>query len=168
MPSHPTRTKGKCDATHGSGPIPVAAFGSAVFPNVTFEAGHVTAECTDSPAGAALAAHTKSSWGTAVAIRLSLDAPHASTGTGKAVYLDGEDVALVRATVVDAAGVVVHDSTANVTFSVSAGPARVLGVGPAFGCFSGCLGVCVVCARLLVRKIALRWWVLVCGGPVSF
>jgi hypothetical protein len=45
------------------------------------------------------------SWGAPAAIVLSLDAPSLATGTGSAVYLDGEDVAAVRATVVDTNGV---------------------------------------------------------------
>jgi hypothetical protein len=52
------------------------------------------------------------------------------TGTGTSLLLDGHDAALVRATVVDAAGI---PSTAAmpapvVTFSVSSGPGRVAGV----------------------------------------
>ena len=53
-----------------------------------------------------------------VAIKLTLDVPSIRTGTGSSVYLAGADVALVRATVVDAAGNVVHNSTANITFAV--------------------------------------------------
>ena len=44
------------------------------------------------------------SWGSAAGIVLSLDAPSLATGTGSALYLDGEDAAAVRATVVDANG----------------------------------------------------------------
>jgi len=52
-----------------------------------------------------------------------------NAGTGTSVYQDGEDVALVRATVVDSEGVTVHSSTLNITFRVTVGPARVVGVG---------------------------------------
>jgi len=124
----------------GGGPTAVSAHGSAVFRGIGYEAGNVTAEAlaanldTDTTDGAAimttpLASHTKFSWGKPAAIVLSLDAPSASTGTGTAVYLDGEDVALLRATVVDASGVVVHDAVLNITFGVLEGPARVAGVG---------------------------------------
>ena len=43
--------------------------------------------------------------------------------------MDGQDVALIRATVVDVYGVPVHDSIDNITFKVSDGPARLVGVG---------------------------------------
>lgn len=76
-----------------------------------------------------MATHTRLSWGAAAAILLSLDAPNPASGTGSAVYLDGQDVALVRATVVDGSGAVVGDSTANVTFAVTAGPGVIWGIG---------------------------------------
>ena len=137
-------------------PVAVGAYGSAVLTGVPFAAGNITAECgvavggdDDATAGGAatalytvLASHTKHSWGAPAALLLSLDAPSARTGTGSAVYLDGEDVALVRAAVVDAEGVVVHDSSLVVSFAVAGrgestggggggGPAlaRIAGVG---------------------------------------
>ena len=111
--------------------VPVAPFSSAVFANVTFAEGRVTAEClsTGGDGATVLASHTRSSWGAAASVVLSLDAPSPATGTGRAVYLDGEDVALVRATVLDANGHPVHDSALNLTFAVVDGPARVVGVG---------------------------------------
>lgn len=111
-------------------PVPVDEYGSAQFTKVLFVEGSVTAEgIATHDSDVALASHTKHSWGKAVAIVLSLDAPSVTTGTGSAVYLDGSDVALVRATVVDANGVVVHTSTTNVTFAVTSGPVRMAGVG---------------------------------------
>jgi hypothetical protein len=137
-------------------PVAVGAYGSAVLTGVPFAAGNITAECgaavgggddAATAGGAAttlytvLASHTKHSWGAPAALLLSLDAPSARTGTGGAVYLDGEDVALVRAAVVDAEGVVVHDSSLVVSFAVAGrgestgggggGPAlaRIAGVG---------------------------------------
>ena len=62
-------------------------------------------------------------------IVLSLDAPSPDTGTGVALYLDGSDVALVRATIVDANGDVCEDATNVVTFQVVAGPGLVWGTG---------------------------------------
>jgi len=56
-------------------------------------------------------------------------APSPATGTGAALFLDGGDVALVRATVVDAAGATVHDSTVAVTFACVSGPCAVSGTG---------------------------------------
>ena len=127
----------------GGGAVAVAPFSAATFKGVAFAPGNVTVEClagaggADGSAGAGvpgdvgsvLLSHTKYSWGEPVAIKLALDAPSITTGTGSSVYLDGADVALIRATVVDAVGMVVHSSTANVTFTVAAGPARVLGCG---------------------------------------
>jgi hypothetical protein len=52
---------------------------------------------TPIPAGAV-------AWGAPVGIALTIDAPSLATGTGSALYLDGEDAAAIRATIVDAAG----------------------------------------------------------------
>ena len=48
------------------------------------------------------------------------------TGTGSSLVLDGHDVAMLRAEIVDAAGELVKSSSANVTFTVTAGPGRVI------------------------------------------
>ena len=79
--------------------------------------------------GHPIARHERVAASTATALRLSLDVPHVSTGTGSKVVLDGHDVALVRAAVVDGHGNVVTSATHNVTFTVRSGPGRVLGVG---------------------------------------
>jgi hypothetical protein len=65
----------------------------------------------------------------AVAIQLSIDAPSAMTGTGTALVLDGQDVGMLRASIVDGAGRVVPSATHNVSFIIKSGPGRVLGVG---------------------------------------
>jgi hypothetical protein len=125
-------------ATAGGDTIAVAPFSVASFNRIAFAPGNITAECllTSSRSsggggdgGGVLASHTKHSWGVPAAIKLTLDVPSIATGTGSSVYLDGADVALVRATVVDVAGNVVHGSTANITFTVVNGPARLVGVG---------------------------------------
>ena len=46
-------------------------------------------------------------------------------GTGSALVLDGHDVALVRAAIVDNQGAATEDSS-NITFTVLSGPGRVL------------------------------------------
>ena len=69
------------------------------------------------PAGAAPAA-----------LALVVDVPSAATGTGARLYLDGDDVALVRVSTVDAAGALISVSPTNVTFAVLSGPGRVAGV----------------------------------------
>jgi len=70
--------------------------------------------------------HTIIGAAAAVGLRLSLDAPNPTTGTGSALALDGHDVALLRAEVIDSDGrIVTTNETHNVTFAVTAGPGRV-------------------------------------------
>ena len=76
--------------------------------------------------GSVTASGTLMKAGNATKIMLSLDAPSAKTGTGTALVLDGHDAAMLRATVVDSAGVTVGSSAANISFVVTAGPGRVL------------------------------------------
>lgn len=79
--------------------------------------------------GSIVAHHERLEAGAPAALRLTLDVPHVSTATGSAVVSDGHDVALVRAAVVDSRGRVVHTATNNITFRVTEGPGRILGVG---------------------------------------
>jgi hypothetical protein len=65
--------------------------------------------------------------GLATAVVLSIDAPSPVTGTGSKMLLDGQDVALIRATVVDAAGHTVHNAANNITFEIVSGPGRIVG-----------------------------------------
>lgn len=108
---------------------PVPFFEYATFSGVVFAPGNITAEAIAADGTTVLASHTRKSWGQPSSIILSLDAPSVATGTGSAVYLDGGDVALVRATVVDVVGNICADATPNITFGVSQGPGRVWGVG---------------------------------------
>ena len=129
-------------------PVAVGKYGSAKFANVPYADGNITAEAIASVGGETpLASHTKHSWGKEAGIALTLDAPSLRTGTGSAVYLDGGDVALIRASVVDANGVICQGSTANITFAVSAGsPVRIAATGngdpadhtPAHACYKAC------------------------------
>jgi hypothetical protein len=90
---------------------------------------NLTAVAKDS-AGNVVATHTRMASADPDAIKLSLDAPSPSTATGERVLLDGHDVALVRATIVDSQGnLLPSNSSTNVTFEVVSGPGRVLGVG---------------------------------------
>merc|ERR1719201_2902076 len=93
--------------------------------SLPYEAGSVTAISRDAK-GAALSNHTRYTPGAAVAIRLSLDAPTPATGTGRALYLDGQDVALGRAEVIDSNGQVVPGAAHNISFRVTGGPGRVI------------------------------------------
>eukprot|EP00755_Sulcionema_specki_P011606 Sspe_Gene.49409::Locus_26619_Transcript_1_1_Confidence_1.000_Length_2869::g.49409::m.49409/K01190/lacZ; beta-galactosidase len=77
-----------------------------------------------------VASHTAIKAKAATGLKVTVDVPSPSTGTGSALYLDGVDTALLRAEIVDASGVVVttHPAT-NVTFSIVSGPGRIIGVG---------------------------------------
>jgi len=110
-------------------PLAVPPFGYARFLGVPFAPGKLLAEALDGGGAAVLGAHERSSWGPPAALALSLDAPSPRTGTGGALFLDGGDAALVRATVVDAAGVPCEDASLRVAFSVTAGPGAVWGTG---------------------------------------
>ncbi len=74
------------------------SFGSVNWPAVPYAAGNATALALSGPGGTVLAAFTRTSVGNATALQLSLDAPNPATGTGRAVYLDGTDVAVVSGT----------------------------------------------------------------------
>ena len=73
-----------------------------------------------------LATHTVWLSGAPHTLSLSLDAPTPRTGTGSALYLNGVDAALVRASVLDEWGGVVHRCNATIAFSISSGPGIVL------------------------------------------
>eukprot|EP00045_Choanoeca_perplexa_P008351 m.77287 g.77287 ORF g.77287 m.77287 type:complete len:778 (+) comp14460_c0_seq2:940-3273(+) len=89
---------------------------------------NITALIRDT-SGKVVASHTRLQQGHATGLRLSLDAPHVDTGTGAAVVLDGQDVALVRVEIVDDNGQVVRDASHRVQFDITSGPGRVLAVG---------------------------------------
>jgi len=113
-----------------SSPVPVAFFRASVeFANVTFTPGTLTAKALAADGTTVLSTHSTSTWGSAATIVLSMDVPNALTGTGSKVYVDGADVALLRATIIDAQGNVVRDSSLNVSFAVTAGPGYISGVG---------------------------------------
>ena len=84
----------------------------------------------DTTADEIVGVHTIIAPGAPAAIRLYIDAPNVSKGTGSALLLDGQDVALLRAEVVDAEGNLVTGTNAssavNVTFAVAAGPGRII------------------------------------------
>lgn len=91
--------------------------------------GNVTAVARDAN-GATVNRHTVvTTVSEASALALTVDVPSPTTATGERVLLDGHDVILVRATVIDEAGNLAPSSSTNVTFEVVSGPGRVLGVG---------------------------------------
>ena len=62
-------------------------------------------------------------------LELVLDVPSPSTGTGTSLYLDGQDVAFIRAQLLDEHGVLTRNSDVNITYSVLSGPIRIVGTG---------------------------------------
>jgi len=100
-------------------------FGQATFNNVPFSPGNLTAVAVDAK-NVMLASHSVVTPTTTTgSIVLSLDAPSVATGTGTHVVADGEDVALVRATLLDSAGNFAADASDNVTFTIVSGPGRI-------------------------------------------
>ena len=91
-----------------------------------WEAGTLTAVAR-APNGSVVAKTTQITNTRASALVLSLDCPSETTGTGAALFLDGQDVALVRATVVDSNGRMMHLATNNITFTVLSGPGKIQG-----------------------------------------
>jgi len=67
--------------------------------------------------------------GPPASVILYLDAPSVATATGEFLVLDGHDIALVRAVLVDGRGVIITSVQVNVTFSVLSGPGRLGGIG---------------------------------------
>ena len=108
----------------------VPSYGLATFSAVPFSSGSsLTAEALASDKTTVVAKHVVHSWGTPTALQLTLDAPSLATGTGSKVYLDGGDVALLRASVVDESGNLCWDATLPLFFSVTSGPGFVWGTG---------------------------------------
>jgi hypothetical protein len=116
-------------SVNGGAPTYLAGANGVFSGTVAYAAGALLAEALAADNATVLGSHSRASWGAPVALALSVDAPSPASGTGGALYLDGMDVALVRAAVVDAGGNVVGDAALNVTFAVAAGPGVVVGVG---------------------------------------
>ena len=98
----------------------------AEWDSVAWHAGNATAIARNA-VGEIVAVDTRLTCGAAAKIVLSLDAPSPLTGTGAALLADGADAALVRASVVDSAGNVVHDAANPISFSVKSGSGRLVG-----------------------------------------
>lgn len=100
----------------------------AEFLAVPWEAGELKAVAKDSK-GAAVATTIRTTNARAAKLGLTIDAPSIATGTGNAVLLDGHDVALLRASVLDANGKVMHLASNNISFRVVSGPGLIQGAG---------------------------------------
>lgn len=94
--------------------------------DIEWSAGNITAVARDA-AGRRVAAHTRATNGPVARLMLSLDAPSPKSGTGSKLLLDGQDAALIRASVLDASGQVVHNAANVITFAVVSGPGMLQG-----------------------------------------
>jgi hypothetical protein len=122
------------NATQGILPVATMVRDSgsyAEFVNVTWEAGtlRAVARRSEDNGEEVLAVTETKTCGPPAALELSLDCPSRHTGTGDALFLDGQDAALVRASIVDATGQVVHMASNNITFQIIAGPGQIQGTG---------------------------------------
>lgn len=105
-------------------PQAISFFGQATF-TLPFTPGNLTAVGLDHM-GARLAQHSVlSPQGPTASLVLSLDAPSPETGTGTTLVADGEDVAMVRATLLDTGGHFAYNAADNVSFRVVSGPGRI-------------------------------------------
>lgn len=98
-------------------------FGMASF-SVKYFPGSLVAVAMNS-AGEELGNYTITTPGAIAGVVLSIDAPSPLFGTGSALVADGEDTAMLRATIVDSNGRVVPGASPNVTFKVVSGPGNV-------------------------------------------
>lgn len=116
--------------SQGSRPVVPMVMGNrgsyAEWKDAPWEAGTITA-VSRSANGTQLAKISRSTSGKPTKLLLTLDCPSETTGTGNSLFLDGQDAALVRASILDSHGQVVHLSTNNVTFTVLSGPGVIQG-----------------------------------------
>jgi hypothetical protein len=101
----------------------------AEFLAVPWEAGELKAVAKDSDEKAVATTTRTTNTKAGGKLGLTIDAPSVATGTGSAVLLDGHDVALLRASVLDANGNVVHLGSNNVSFRIVSGPGAIQGAG---------------------------------------
>jgi hypothetical protein len=113
-------------AINTGGPYGGSGQSYAEFQQIDFAPGSLIAHAVDAT-GAKVATHTVHTAEAAFAIKLSVDCPSARTGTGTKLLLDGQDAGLIRATIVDAKGNLVHNARHNVSFVVKSGPGAVVG-----------------------------------------
>ncbi len=103
----------------------VPYFGLASF-EIPYVPGNLTAIAED-PNGKEVARFSKHTPGECVKIRLSVNIPSEATGTGSKVVLDGEDVAMLKAELLDANDNLVNSDTRNISFAVVSGPGKLWG-----------------------------------------
>ena len=103
---------------------PTPAYMNAVF-QIEYEDGNLTAVAR-SAEGKPLASFTRlTPQGAVTTIKLSIDAPSPLTGTGTALVADGEDTAMIRATLLDKSGELAVEAMDEVVFAVKSGEGRL-------------------------------------------
>ena len=95
--------------------------------SVTWEAGNLTAVARDGPGALAVATASRFTNGVPTRLVLTCDAPSPKSGTGEGLVLDGQDAALLRASIVDDHGRVVHLANNVIAFEIVSGPGRLQG-----------------------------------------
>ena len=88
------------------GAVRVPYFGLANF-SIPYEVGTLTAFALDKD-GQVVKTFSRTTPGQPLTLRLTIDVPSRATGTGESVVLDGKDVAMIRAEILDSSGSVVN------------------------------------------------------------
>eukprot|EP01052_Picozoa_sp_SAG31_P045793 SAG31_NODE_8510_length_1439_cov_1.035821_3_plen_177_part_01 len=117
-------TKTLATQEHTAGATVVQSW--AEWDSVEWLAGNDTALARNE-VGETVAVDTRLTSKTASRIALSLDAPSPLTGTGSSLLANGADAALVRASVLDSAGEIVHNAANPITFAVKSGSGKLVG-----------------------------------------
>ena len=95
--------------------------------SIPYKDGTLTAVAFDSHGKEVKRFNRRTPGNKAVKLVLSIDVPSLSTGTGEKLVLDGEDVAMIRAEILDENGNVLNGANNNVTFEVKSGPGKIWG-----------------------------------------
>ena len=110
----------------GAAPQPVPRLAFALWPQVAFAPGNLTAVAYDA-GGAVVATRTLLSSGAAFALHAWVEDVYNAPRNGSAIAADGQDAALIGVAVRDSSGALVPNADVTVTFSI-AGPAALVGL----------------------------------------
>ena len=116
------------------GVVNVTWQGWAEWDNIKYASGNLTANAligsnSETRSSTIMARHTRITTGGPSKITAGVDVPSASTGTGSALVLDGQDTGMVHAAIRDSNGNLVNMASNNITFKIVSGPGRIVGVG---------------------------------------
>ena len=104
---------------------PTPGYMNAVF-EIPYAPGNLTAVGRDA-AGKALGSFTRltPAAGGVASLKLSVDAPSPLSGTGAALVADGEDTAMIRATLLDSAGGLAVEAMDEIVFAIGSGEGKL-------------------------------------------